>query len=313
MLNDSEGRLSSIEWTSVYRGEKWILRDVNLKVKPGQVVALLGGTGSGKTSLINLIPRFYDVESQPNVTYRGKTYRIDEKGKTKIDGKEYAMRDGIISIQGGMYPVKQPGALLIDGVDVRQYSLQDLRKQIGMVHQDPFLFSASIRENIAFARPDAALEEIEEAAKAAMIHDFVLSLEMGYDTVIGERGVTLSGGQKQRIAIARALLADPRILILDDSTSSVDAKTENLIRKALENVMAGRTTFVITHRISTIRNADLIVMMDRGHIVESGTHEELLAKGGLYADILTTLAGMDTRTGRSQRRPTMAAVGGQAT
>lgn len=296
-----------------YRGEKWILRDVNLKVKPGQVVALLGGTGSGKTSLINLIPRFYDVESQPNVTYRGKTYSIDVKGKTKIDGKEYAVQDGIISIQGEMYPVKQPGALLIDGVDVRQYSLQDLRKQIGMVHQDPFLFSASIRENIAFARPDAALEEIEEAAKAAMIHDFVSSLETGYDTVIGERGVTLSGGQKQRIAIARALLADPRILILDDSTSSVDAKTENLIRKALENVMAGRTTFVITHRISTIRNADVIVMMDRGHIVESGTHEELLAKGGLYADILTTLAGMDTRTGRSQRRPTMAAVGGQAT
>jgi ABC-type multidrug transport system fused ATPase/permease subunit len=296
-----------------YRGEKWILRDVSLKVEPGQVVALLGGTGSGKTSLMNLIPRFYDVESQPNVTYRGKTCRIDEKGKTRIDGKEYVMQDGTISIGDEKYPVKQPGALRIDGIDVRQYSLQDLRKQIGMVHQDPFLFSASIRENIAFARPEATLEEIEQAARAAMIHDFVSSLETGYDTIIGERGVTLSGGQKQRLAIARALLADPCILILDDSTSSVDAKTENLIHQALVNVMAGRTTFVITHRFSTIRDADLIVMMDHGRIVEAGTHEELLANGGLYADIQGTLAWMETRAGSSKRTHNVATVGGQAT
>jgi ATP-binding cassette subfamily B protein len=171
--------------------------------------------------------------------------------------------------------------------------IDQLRKAIGMVHQDPFLFSASIRENISFGRPEASLEEVETSAKAAMIHDFVMTLEEGYDTEIGERGVTLSGGQKQRIAIARALLANPRILILDDSTSSVDAKTEMMIQQALENLMVGRTTFIITHRLSTIRNADLIVMMERGRIIEMGSHEELLALRGLYASIHGTLTEME--------------------
>jgi ATP-binding cassette subfamily B protein len=171
--------------------------------------------------------------------------------------------------------------------------IDQLRKSIGMVHQDPFLFSASIRENISFGRPEASLEEVEAAAKAAMIHDFVMTLEKGYDAEIGERGVTLSGGQKQRIAIARALLANPRILILDDSTSSVDARTEMMIQRALENLMVGRTTFIITHRLSTIRNADLIVMMERGRIVEMGSHEELLALRGLYANIHGTLTEME--------------------
>jgi len=275
-----------------YHGGRWVLRDVSLKVYPGQVVALLGGTGSGKTSLVNLIPRFYDVDSSLSVTYKGQTFRIDERGRTRIDGKDYAVSDGAIVVDGEKILVKQPGAVRIDGVDVRQYSLTDLRRQIGMVHQDPFLFSASLRENIAFARPDATQDEVERAAKAAMIHDFIVTLEQGYDTVIGERGVTLSGGQKQRVAIARAILADPRILILDDSTSSVDAKTEELIKQALENLKAGRTTFIITHRLSTIRNADLIVIMERGRIVETGTHDQLLARGGVYAGIHTTLSQM---------------------
>ena len=276
-----------------YTGDNFILRDVSLSVKPGQIVALLGGTGSGKTSFVNLIPRFYDVDSSSTVTYQGKTYSVSNKETVKIEDSEFPVENDSVTIDGEQVKVNPPGTVRINGIDARLYAIDNLRKQIGMVHQDPFLFSATIRENIAFGRPEATLEDIEEAAKAAMIHDFIVTLEEGYDSEVGERGVTLSGGQKQRVAIARALVADPRILILDDSTSSVDAKTEMLIQKALENLMKDRTTFIITHRLSTVRNADLIVMMEHGQIVEMGAHEELIAAGGLYAGIHQTLTEME--------------------
>ncbi|MGQ4912234.1 MAG: ABC transporter ATP-binding protein [Candidatus Thorarchaeota archaeon] len=275
-----------------YSGDKYILKDVSLKVKPGQIVALLGGTGSGKTSLVNLIPRFYDVDSDPSVTVGDRTYRVRPDGCVTVDGKEYHVENDRVVIEGESIPVDYPGAISIDGIDIRLYPLDDLRRFVGMVHQDPFLFSATVRENIAFACPGASMEEVVSAAKAAMIHDFILTLDHGYESEIGERGVTLSGGQKQRIAIARALLANPKILILDDSTSSVDAKTEMLIQKALENLMRGRTTFIITHRLSTVRNADHIIMMERGRIVEQGSHDELIRRGGLYASIHATLGEM---------------------
>lgn len=293
---DATGFVGAVDFENVsfgYRGDSYILRDVSLHVEPGQIVALLGGTGSGKTSLVNLIPRFYDVDDSSTVIYQGRSYRIDDKGTVSIGGKEYRVVNDKVEIDGEILTIEPPGAIKIDRIDIRHYSLDDLRRRIGMVHQDPFLFSTTIRENIAFGRTDASLEEVIEAAKAAMIHDFIMTLENGYDTEIGERGVTLSGGQKQRVAIARALLANPRILILDDSTSSVDAKTELLIQKALENLMRGRTTFIITHRLSTVRNADLIVMMERGQIVEQGSHEELIAGKGLYYNIHETLAEME--------------------
>ncbi len=216
------------------------LTNINLRVQPNQLVALIGRTGSGKSSLINLIPRFYDVTE---------------------------------------------GAALVDGVDVRHVDLISLRSQIGIVLQTSLLFSDTIRENIAYGRPDAPDEEVIAAAKAAQAHEFIESFPEGYKTIVGERGVTLSGGQRQRIAIARALLMNPRILILDDSLSSVDTQTEKLIQEALDNLMQGRTTFVIAHRLSTVRRADLILVMDDGKIVERGTHEELLKQNGLYKDI----------------------------
>ncbi|MHA2144627.1 MAG: ABC transporter ATP-binding protein [Candidatus Thorarchaeota archaeon] len=276
-----------------YSGDSFILRDISMSVKPGQIVALLGGTGSGKTSLVNLIPRFYDVDKFSTITHQGKTYRVSDKDTINIDEMEFTVEGDHVEIDGEKIRVEHPGTVCINGIDVRLYAINDLRKRIGIVHQDPFLFSSTIRENISFGRPEASLEEVQEAANAAMIHDFVMTLEKGYDTEIGERGVTLSGGQKQRIAIARALLADPAILILDDSTSSVDAKTEMLIQHALENLMENRTTFIITHRLSTVRNADLIVMLERGEIVEMGSHQELIAEGGLYAGIHQTLTEME--------------------
>ncbi|NCT20344.1 MAG: ABC transporter ATP-binding protein [Anaerolineae bacterium CG_4_9_14_3_um_filter_57_17] len=224
-----------------YQDEKQAsLAEVNLRVAPNQLVALIGATGSGKTSLVNLIPRFYDVTE---------------------------------------------GTVLVDGVDVRRADLPSLRRQIGLVLQTSLLFSDSIKANIAYGRPDASDEEIFAAARAAQAHEFILGFPEGYETLVGERGVTLSGGQRQRVAIARALLMNPRILILDDSLSSVDTQTERLIQEALDQLMEGRTTFVIAHRLSTVRRADLIVVMDQGQIVETGTHAELLARGGLYKEI----------------------------
>jgi ATP-binding cassette, subfamily B, multidrug efflux pump len=220
-----------------------ILRGVSFTVQPGQVVALLGTTGSGKSTLTNLIPRFYDATG---------------------------------------------GAVLIDGLDVRDVTLESLRSQVGIVLQEALLFSGTVRENIAYGRPDANQADVETAAKAAQAHEFVQGLPNGYDTVVGERGVGLSGGQRQRIAIARALLVNPRLLILDDSTSAVDAQTEGLIQDALDQLMraAHRTTFVIAQRVSTVRDADLILVLDEGVIKASGTHEHLLETSELYNEIL---------------------------
>jgi ATP-binding cassette subfamily B protein len=223
-----------------FGGGEAVLKDVSFVAEPGQVVALLGATGSGKSTIINLIPRFYDVTD---------------------------------------------GRATIDGYDVRDVTLDSLRHQIGIVLQETSLFSGTIRENIAFGRPEAPLEEIVAAARAAEAHDFIMSFTEGYDTLVGERGVTLSGGQKQRIAIARALLLDPRILILDDATSSVDYETEYRIQRALERLMEGRTSFVIAQRIATVLNADQILVLERGEIVARGTHEELLAESPIYAEI----------------------------
>ncbi|MCL7455013.1 MAG: ABC transporter ATP-binding protein/permease [Anaerolineae bacterium] len=223
-----------------YFGRHRVLDGVYFEALPGQIIALLGATGSGKSTIINLIPRFYEPSH---------------------------------------------GRILVDGHDTGQVTLHSLRDQIGIVLQETTLFAATIRENIAFGCPEASEEEIVAAARAAQAHEFILETPDGYDTKVGERGVTLSGGQKQRIAIARAVLKDPRILILDDATSSVDTGTEQLIQLALERLMEGRTSFVIAQRLSTVRAADLILVLEKGRVAASGTHAELLKQSGLYAEI----------------------------
>jgi ATP-binding cassette subfamily B protein len=229
-----------------YKGGEDVLSKVTFTANPGQVVAILGQTGSGKSSIINLLPRFYDVTS---------------------------------------------GSVLIDGYDVRNVTLDSLRSQIGIVLQETTLFSGTIRENIAYGRPEASLEDVVTAAKAAQAYEFISELPEGFDTVVGERGIGLSGGQKQRVAIARALLVNPHILILDDSTSSVDAETEYKIQQALQQLIAGRTSFIIAQRISTVRNADLILLMDKGYLVAQGTHNELIRTSEIYVSILETQFG----------------------
>lgn len=240
-IQSVEGHVTFNDVTFRYFGSgDPVLQNISFEAKPGQTVALLGGTGSGKTTIINLIPRFYDVSE---------------------------------------------GAVMIDGKDVRDVTLDSLRSQIGIVLQETNLFSGSIRDNIAFGRPDAPIEEVIAAATAAAAHDFITSFPEGYDTPVGERGTTLSGGQKQRIAIARALMLNPHVLILDDSTSSVDLLTESRIQKALDNLMQGRTSFVIAQRITTVLNADLILVLDQGKIAASGTHKELMENSPIYAEI----------------------------
>ncbi|MCX6054102.1 MAG: ABC transporter ATP-binding protein [Chloroflexi bacterium] len=237
-LSRGEVRFENVSFS--YGFQSGVLKGIDFVAEPHQITALLGPTGSGKTSIVNLIPRFYDPTQ---------------------------------------------GQITIDGTDIRSVSLNSLRSQIGMVLQETTLFATTIRENITFGKPGATEKEIEAAAKAAQCHDFIMQMPSGYDSRVGERGVTLSGGQKQRLAIARALLMDPRILILDDATSSVDSETEHLIQLALERVMRGRTTLVIAHRLSTVHSADLILVLENGRIAARGSHKELLRTSPLYVDI----------------------------
>tara|TARA_B100000029_G_scaffold429174_2_gene439434 strand:- start:2047 stop:3780 length:1734 start_codon:yes stop_codon:yes gene_type:complete len=239
-LVDARGHVRFENVSFSYSSASPVLSDIDIDATPGKIIALLGPTGSGKSTVVSLLPRFYDVTN---------------------------------------------GRITIDGEDIREFKLDSLRTNIGTVQQDVFLFVGTLRDNIAYGRPGASQEDVEAAAKAARIHDFITSLPYGYDEWVGERGVTLSGGQKQRIAIARTILLNPRILVFDDSTASVDTQTEFLIQQALNVLMEGRTTFVIAQRLRTVLRADEILVLDEGKIVERGKHEELLTNNGLYRDI----------------------------
>jgi ATP-binding cassette subfamily B protein len=237
-----------------------VLRDIDLEVRPGQCVAILGATGAGKSVLMSLVPRFYDVTG---------------------------------------------GRLLLDGHDVRRINLDDLRRNIGIVFQESFLFSNTVAANIAFGHPEASRAQIERAARIAAAHDFILELPQGYDTVLGESGNSLSGGQRQRLAIARAVLLEPAILLLDDPTAAIDSETEHEIFAALDRAIAGRTTFIVAHRLSTLRRADFIIVMDNGRIVQRGTHEELMRVPGPYRHIasLQLVDSGELRPAGAQQNP----------
>ena len=239
-LNGVKGEVHFENVSFSYDSAAPILNNVSFSVQPGELVALVGGLGSGKSTIAHLLPRFYDVSS---------------------------------------------GSITIDGIDVRDVTLDSLRRNIGIVQQNTFLFSATIRDNIAYGTVNADMEDIIAVAKAAQLHDFIESLADGYETWVGERGVTLSGGQKQRLVIARTLLINPGILIMDDSTSSVDVETEHLMRQAMDKLIKGRTTFIITHRLSIIKNADLILVLKDGQVVERGRHSELIAANGFYQQV----------------------------
>jgi ATP-binding cassette subfamily B protein len=238
-------------------GARPVLRNVNLTVQPGEMIGLVGPSGAGKTTIVNLVCRFYDVAD---------------------------------------------GAIFVDGVDIRSFPLEQYRRHIGIVLQEPFLFYGTIAENIAYGRPDASRAEVIAAARAARAHEFILRLPDGYDSLVGERGQFLSGGERQRISIARALLIDPRILILDEATSSVDTETEREIQLALENLVQGRTTIAIAHRLSTLRRANRLVIVERGQITEVGPHSQLLEREGTYARLYRAQFEMSEGRAKEEER-----------